>query len=183
MCWCVCYSGCTSLHSNLLENSNTSASAVVFDSHEDTEIERTLILLIDSSTHSLASRSSIRCETVSFVAMKFYTLLLSVLFVPSEAYTVARREVLSAFGAAAAIVPAAAQAVDACPPKSSNCIRTTWTPPAGTSKADAASTVRSILNDYPQEGTDAAVSLSSHRNLVSSDGDIRHLTFATVSTS
>jgi hypothetical protein len=59
-----------------------------------------------------------------------------------------------AFGAAAALVPmsSAAQAMDACPPNSKNCIRTTWTPPAGTSKADMAKTVKAVLDAYPQEG-------------------------------
>ena len=45
-----------------------------------------------------------------------------------------------------------ANAIDACPKGSSNCIRTTWTPPAGTSKSDAAKAMKSILESYPQEG-------------------------------
>lgn len=45
-----------------------------------------------------------------------------------------------------------AQAIDACPKGSSNCIRTSWQPPAGTSKSDAAKTIKKILESYPQEG-------------------------------
>jgi hypothetical protein len=56
--------------------------------------------------------------------------------------------------AAQAAAQAAAQttALDACPAKSQNCIRTTWTPPEGTSKAQMAATVKSVLTAYPQEG-------------------------------
>jgi hypothetical protein len=43
-------------------------------------------------------------------------------------------------------------AIDACPPKSSNCIRTTWTPPSGTSKAEMAKTIKAVLLEYPQQG-------------------------------
>jgi hypothetical protein len=46
----------------------------------------------------------------------------------------------------------AAAALDACPAKSQNCIRTTWTPPAGTSKAKMAEQVKAVLQAYPQEG-------------------------------
>lgn len=45
-----------------------------------------------------------------------------------------------------------AHAIEACPKGSKNCIRTTWTPPAGTSKADMAKTVKEVLSTYPQEG-------------------------------
>jgi hypothetical protein len=43
-------------------------------------------------------------------------------------------------------------ALDACPAKSKNCIRTTWTPPEGTSKAKMADVVKAVLQAYPQEG-------------------------------
>lgn len=43
-------------------------------------------------------------------------------------------------------------ALEACPAGSKNCIRTAWTPPKGTSKGDAAKTVKSVLASYPQEG-------------------------------
>jgi hypothetical protein len=49
-------------------------------------------------------------------------------------------------------VQSAQAALDACPPKSSNCIRTTWTPPAGTSKAKMVEQVEAVLQAYPQAG-------------------------------
>jgi uncharacterized protein (DUF1499 family) len=42
--------------------------------------------------------------------------------------------------------------VDACPPKSQNCIRTTWTPPAGTSPSKAFASIKSVIESYPQQG-------------------------------
>jgi hypothetical protein len=50
------------------------------------------------------------------------------------------------------VSPAIANAMDACPPKSQNCVRATWSPPAGTSKKDAVKAVRDVINSYPQEG-------------------------------
>jgi hypothetical protein len=51
------------------------------------------------------------------------------------------------------LVPAgAALAIEACPPGTANCIRTTWTPPSGTKQADIAKTVSAVLSEYPQEG-------------------------------
>lgn len=44
------------------------------------------------------------------------------------------------------------QALEMCPPKANNCVRTTWTPPAGTSNADIVKAVRDTINSYPQEG-------------------------------
>jgi hypothetical protein len=61
----------------------------------------------------------------------------------------------AAASAAVLLVPtpaAQAASLDACPAKSSNCIRTTWTPPAGTSKAKMAEQVKTVLQAYPQEG-------------------------------
>lgn len=60
--------------------------------------------------------------------------LLFPLAVSTDAYNIvaSRRQILakSAFSAAAAFSPVAAtHAMDACPPKSNNCIRTVWTPP------------------------------------------------------
>jgi hypothetical protein len=65
-----------------------------------------------------------------------------------------------AFGAAASAAlvgfgtSAAANAIEACPKGSKNCIRTTWTPPAGVtpSQADVAQTIRAVLLEYPQAG-------------------------------
>ena len=48
-----------------------------------------------------------------------------------------------------------ANAVEACPKGSNNCIRTTWTPPAGSSKSSAAKQLRAVLESYPQEGQDS----------------------------
>ena len=45
-----------------------------------------------------------------------------------------------------------ANAIEACPKGSNNCIRTTWTPPSGTSASDAASTLEKVIKSYPQEG-------------------------------
>jgi len=45
-----------------------------------------------------------------------------------------------------------ANAIEACPKGSNNCLTTTWTPPSGTSAADAASTLEKVIKSYPQEG-------------------------------
>ncbi|CAB9527106.1 expressed unknown protein [Seminavis robusta] len=78
------------------------------------------------------------------------------LLATAEAYQTAssRRDVFRSVASAAfvGVIPAAANAIEACPKGSNNCIRTTWTPPAGTSKSDAASQIKTILESYPQEG-------------------------------
>jgi hypothetical protein len=63
------------------------------------------------------------------------------------------RQVASA-GAAATIVTWSnpANSLDACPTGSKNCIRTTWTPPSGTDASAAASTLKKVIESYPQEG-------------------------------
>jgi len=69
---------------------------------------------------------------------------------------VGRRQALSTVAAtiaAGVLIPTGpAFAVDACPPGSKNCVRQTWTPPSGTSAADAVAQLRSALNEYPLEG-------------------------------
>jgi len=45
----------------------------------------------------------------------------------------------------------AANAIDACPKGSKNCLRQTWTAPTS-NKDDAASTLRKVIQSYPQEG-------------------------------
>ena len=72
---------------------------------------------------------------------------------------VSRRDALagafSSIGAAAAVAAAprpARAAVPPCPAGSNNCVRRTWTPPAGTSAADAAGQLRDALNAYPPGG-------------------------------
>jgi len=65
----------------------------------------------------------------------------------------------SAAAAAAAFLPQAEEAqaaVEACLPQSQNCIRTTWTPPVGTSKADVAQALQDALTSYPQQGQQGA---------------------------
>ncbi|KAL9190248.1 hypothetical protein ACHAXT_007459 [Thalassiosira profunda] len=68
--------------------------------------------------------------------------------------TVSRREAVSnaLAGVAAISLPGAANAIQSCPPGSKNCLRQTWTPPSGTSAADATAQLREALNAYPQEG-------------------------------
>jgi hypothetical protein len=62
---------------------------------------------------------------------------------------------LASFGIAGAALlqqPTNANALELCPPKANNCVRTTWTPPSGTSKDDAVSALRDALGAYPQAG-------------------------------
>ena len=74
-------------------------------------------------------------------------------------HTVGRRDVfnqVASAGAAVAFVAAAgvspANAVDACPKGSKNCVTTKWTPPSGTNASAAASTLKKVIESYPQEG-------------------------------
>jgi Protein of unknown function (DUF1499) len=65
----------------------------------------------------------------------------------------------AAMGWGLASLPGAAMAatdgdVGTCPRGSQNCIRTTWTPPAGTTPAQASQVVKQVLEGYPQEGYD-----------------------------
>jgi hypothetical protein len=92
--------------------------------------------------------------------MKFQHLILALFAASAGAYnsnSISRRTAFQsvvASGAAAAFIanPVVANAIDACPKGSNNCIRTTWTPPAGTSKEDAIAALKEILESYPQEG-------------------------------
>lgn len=64
-------------------------------------------------------------------------------------------KVATAFGITAATFlqqPSNANALELCPPKANNCVRTTWTPPADTSKEAAVKSLRDAINAYPQEG-------------------------------
>lgn len=73
--------------------------------------------------------------------------------VPPREQAPTRRDVLAAatlLVAAAAPVSAANAAITACPPKSSNCIRTTWTAPQGTK--NIGESLQAILDAYPQQG-------------------------------
>jgi len=73
---------------------------------------------------------------------------------PSREAPTTRRDVLAGTAAAllvaAAPVTAANAAITACPPKSSNCIRTTWTAPEGTK--NIGESLQAILDAYPQQG-------------------------------
>lgn len=67
--------------------------------------------------------------------------------------TVGRREVFSQVGALAFLAAAnPANALDACPKGSNNCLTTQWTPPAGTDASAAASALKKVIESYPQEG-------------------------------
>jgi Protein of unknown function (DUF1499) len=74
--------------------------------------------------------------------------------------TGSRRELLrslvgvTAFACTVTATSLPADAIEACPNGSNNCIRTAWTPPAGTSKSNAAKQLKAILESYPQEGQD-----------------------------
>uniref|UniRef100_A0A7S0KYB5 Uncharacterized protein n=1 Tax=Asterionellopsis glacialis TaxID=33640 RepID=A0A7S0KYB5_9STRA len=90
--------------------------------------------------------------------MKFSVLILALTASAANAYSVSnsRRQVFQrAFGSAAAVAvasPQLAQALEQCPSGANNCVRTSWSPPSGTSKADAAKAVRAAIEAYPQEG-------------------------------
>lgn len=86
------------------------------------------------------------------------TALSLLLLASAEAYNVSpaqsRRAMLGNVAAAAAVLssaPGISNALSACPPKSKNCIATSWTAPSG---ADAAKDMDEIINSYPQEGQD-----------------------------
>mmetsp|Transcript_1215 Transcript_1215/g.2011 ORF Transcript_1215/g.2011 Transcript_1215/m.2011 type:complete len:195 (-) Transcript_1215:1147-1731(-) len=71
-------------------------------------------------------------------------------------------------------VPSAANAIDACPKGSKNCLRQTWNPPSSTSAADAASQLRDVLNAYPQEGQeDGKVDGGGYTIISDSDGSFK----------
>ena len=97
--------------------------------------------------------------------MKFSTpiLLIAASVSVADAYNikpqqnVGRREMfnkVASAGAAVALVAAAgpANALDACPKKSKNCILTQWSPPAGTNAKAAVGALQKAFEAYPQEG-------------------------------
>ncbi len=102
-------------------------------------------------------------STINVIMKNFNLIATLALAGSSNAYTTSnastRRELISnvAKGAlfgigAVTVLPSDSQALELCPPKANNCVRTTWTPPAGTSKTDAIATLRDVINAYPQEG-------------------------------
>lgn len=97
--------------------------------------------------------------------MRSFNLVLSVFVASATAYTInspasaSRRDIFRSVATVAgtailsgAVVVGNANAMEACPKGSSNCIRTTWTPPAGMSKTAAAASLQKVLAAYPQEG-------------------------------
>jgi hypothetical protein len=132
------------LRSKNVEDSRFSSVSITRSSWYQIPIKRNILALISEIMKLLFS-------IVSVVALASC----------AQAYNLptSRRDVFTKAAAVAfvpavvAFVPAVAQAMDACPPKSTNCIRTTWTPPAGTNKAGAAKAVKTLLNNYPQGGT------------------------------
>ena len=93
-------------------------------------------------------------------------ILFAALVASANAYNVAssRRELLKqvSFGAASVAFASTANAIEACPKGSKNCIVTTWNPPAGTSQKDMALTIRAAINGYPKEGTCKSYMAASH---------------------
>ncbi len=87
--------------------------------------------------------------------------------------TTSRRDALAtSFATILAIsVPSAANAIDACPKGSKNCLRQTWTPPSSTSAADATSQLRDALNAYPQEGQEDGKVDGGGYTIISDSGD------------
>jgi hypothetical protein len=93
-------------------------------------------------------------------SLALFAVLATVATVTSGYSTTSRRQAfakIATTGAAALVVAGSsnigvANALEACPAKSENCVTTTWTAPSGMSKADAASALKDALNAYPQEG-------------------------------
>lgn len=105
------------------------------------------------STQPLIFR--IRDKNNPIIIMKLTAFSLLVAPAAALAPSVNRREMLSsivATGVASTVVTEPANAIDACPKGSKNCIRTTWTPPSGSKKADSIASLKKVLEAYPQEG-------------------------------
>jgi uncharacterized protein (DUF1499 family) len=58
----------------------------------------------------------------------------------------------SFFGGSTSGSSSSSDSLGACPPKSQNCIRTSWTAPAGSNKASGYKTIKSAIQAYPQAG-------------------------------
>mmetsp|Transcript_129969 Transcript_129969/g.363797 ORF Transcript_129969/g.363797 Transcript_129969/m.363797 type:complete len:186 (+) Transcript_129969:158-715(+) len=91
--------------------------------------------------------------------MRFVVAVAFLLVASATAYTPApmnRRDAFKTVVASGAAVlvttPTIVNALEACPKGSSNCIRTEWTPPAGSSKDAAIASLKKALDSYPQEG-------------------------------
>ena len=105
--------------------------------------------------------------------MRFTGLIVSLFAASAAAYNIesrssvsSRRDVFRSIAGATAgaafvvaaggVAPAPANAIEACPKGSNNCIRTTWTPPSSMKKDDAVASLKSVITAYPQEGQDKA---------------------------
>lgn len=71
---------------------------------------------------------------------------------PPVAVDPARRGLLAAAVLGLGVVAPAHAADLACPRNSQNCLRTSWTPPPGTSPATIQTTVRTVVSSYPTSG-------------------------------
>lgn len=94
---------------------------------------------------------------LKFSSLSFLLLVVSGswAFQPSSRRQMIQQVVAGSFATATAGVVTSSPAVavvDACPKGSKNCIRTSWTAPAGTDSAEMAKTVLAVLNEYPQAG-------------------------------
>jgi hypothetical protein len=100
-------------------------------------------------------RSSYYCTSRLHQVVIMKVLSLFLLCSSCTALSVSRRKAFEKAAALSGLVflpTSAAVALESCPPGSQKCIRTTWTPPQGASKADIVSSIMSVINDYPQEG-------------------------------
>ncbi len=78
-------------------------------------------------------------------------------YTPSQTTQTTRRDVFAkaaaSFGLGAALLQQQpANALELCPKKANNCVRTEWTPPTGTTKDDAVVALLDVIKAYPQEG-------------------------------
>lgn len=69
-----------------------------------------------------------------------------------EVFETVAKSAIVGFGSASFVSVSSAQALELCPPKANNCVRTTWTPPSGMSDDEIVKEVRDTINSYPQEG-------------------------------
>eukprot|EP00956_Cyclotella_meneghiniana_P012543 scaffold17839_cov72-Cyclotella_meneghiniana.AAC.10 len=63
-----------------------------------------------------------------------------------------RRDLLHQLILAPIAIPSKSHALEQCKAKSHNCIRTTWIAPPSMSSNEAISSIRNVINSYPQEG-------------------------------
>lgn len=114
-----------------------------------------------TSTHSIKivsqslSRSPSRIYNIANMKLTIFSVFVASAAALTQQSSCNRRDMLSslvATGIASAVISEPANAIDACKKGSQNCIRTTWTPPTGSSKADSIASLKKVLEAYPQEG-------------------------------